>query len=75
MSLPRTTYGQAEAGNRVTRDQLQPGDIVFFFGGLGHDGLYVGNGQMIHAPRSGKNVEVVSLSGYWDGQFQFGVRP
>ncbi|GAA4890281.1 C40 family peptidase [Streptomonospora salina] len=75
VSLPRTTYGQAEAGNRVTRDQLQPGDIVFFFGGLGHDGLYVGNGQMIHAPRSGKNVEVVSLSGYWDGQFQFGVRP
>ncbi|WP_052810205.1 C40 family peptidase [Streptomonospora alba] len=75
VSLPRTTYGQAESGHRVTRDQLQPGDIVFFFGGLGHDGLYVGNGQMIHAPRTGKNVEVVSLSGYWDGQFQFGVRP
>ncbi|MDT0301059.1 C40 family peptidase [Streptomonospora wellingtoniae] len=75
VSLPRTTYGQAEAGPRVSYDQLQPGDILFFFGGLGHDGLYVGNGQMIHAPRTGKNVEVVSLSGYWDGQFQFGVRP
>ncbi|GAB3447225.1 C40 family peptidase [Streptomonospora sediminis] len=75
VSLPRTTYGQAESGQRVTRDQLQPGDIVFFFGGLGHDGLYVGNNQMVHAPSSGKNVEVVSLSGYWGGQFQFGVRP
>ncbi|QBI53797.1 C40 family peptidase [Streptomonospora litoralis] len=75
VSLPRTTYGQAEVGHRVSRDQLQPGDIVFFYGGLGHDGLYVGNGQMVHAPRTGRNVEVVSLSGYWDSQFQFGVRP
>ncbi|MUL40933.1 NlpC/P60 family protein [Streptomonospora sp. PA3] len=75
VSLPRTTYAQAEVGHRVTRDQLQPGDIVFFYGSLGHDGLYVGNGQMVHAPRTGKNVEVVSMSGYWDSQFQFGVRP
>ncbi|MDA0565440.1 NlpC/P60 family protein [Streptomonospora sp. S1-112] len=75
VSLPRTTYGQAEAGARVSRDALQPGDIVFFFGDLGHAGLYVGNGQMIHAPRTGKNVEVVALAGYWDSQFQFGVRP
>lgn len=75
VSLPRTTYGQAEVGSRVSYDALQPGDIVFFFGDLGHAGLYVGNGQMIHAPRSGKNVEVVSMSGYWSGQFQFGVRP
>jgi|SRR5690625_1689338 len=75
VSLPRTTYGQAESGHRVTRDQLQPGDIVFFYGNLGHDGLYVGNGKMVHAPRTGKNVEVISMSGYWDSQFQFGVRP
>ncbi|MFC4561534.1 NlpC/P60 family protein [Nocardiopsis mangrovi] len=74
VSLPRTTYGQAEAGAQVGRDSLQPGDILFF-SDLGHDGLYVGNGQMIHAPRTGKNVEVVALAGYWDGQFMYGVRP
>ncbi|MDA2814156.1 NlpC/P60 family protein [Nocardiopsis sp. RSe5-2] len=73
VSLPRTTYGQAEAGTQVSRDQLQPGDILFF-SGLGHDGLYLGNGQMVHAPRTGKNVEVVPLAGYWDGQFMYGVR-
>lgn len=74
VSLPRTTYGQAEAGPQIDRGSLQPGDILFF-SGLGHAGLYVGNNQMIHAPRTGKNVEVVSLSGYWDGQFMYGVRP
>ncbi|WP_017591092.1 C40 family peptidase [Nocardiopsis potens] len=73
VSLPRTTYGQAEAGTRVGRDALQPGDILFF-SGLGHDGLYLGNGQMVHAPRTGKNIEVVPLAGYWDGQFMYGVR-
>ncbi|MDA2806585.1 C40 family peptidase [Nocardiopsis suaedae] len=73
VSLPRTTYGQAEAGARVSRDQLQPGDILFF-SGLGHDGLYLGNGQMVHAPRTGKNIEVVPLAGYWEGQFMYGVR-
>ncbi|WP_046471020.1 C40 family peptidase [Allosalinactinospora lopnorensis] len=76
VSLPRTTYGQAESGQRInSMSELQPGDIIFFFPELGHNGMYAGNGQMVHAPRTGKNVEVVSLSGYWDGQFQFGVRP
>ncbi|GLU46080.1 NlpC/P60 family protein [Nocardiopsis ansamitocini] len=75
VSLPRTTYGQAEAGQRVSYDAMQPGDMIFFYGGLTHAGLYAGNGQMVHAPRTGKNVEVVPLAGYWDGQFQFAVRP
>ncbi|GAB3495835.1 C40 family peptidase [Nocardiopsis coralliicola] len=73
VSLPRTTYGQAEAGAQVGRGELQPGDILFF-SGLGHDGLYLGDGQMVHAPRTGKNIEVVPLAGYWDGQFMYGVR-
>ncbi len=76
VSLPRTTQAQAEAGERISSmDALQPGDIVFFFDDLGHNGIYAGDGQMVHAPRSGKNVEVTSLSGYWDGEFQFGARP
>ncbi|MBB4930829.1 cell wall-associated NlpC family hydrolase [Lipingzhangella halophila] len=76
VSLPRTTYAQAEVGQRInSMSALQPGDLVFFFGDLGHMGIYAGGNQMVHAPRSGKNVEVVSLSGYWAGQFQFGTRP
>ncbi|GAB3205599.1 NlpC/P60 family protein [Marinactinospora thermotolerans] len=74
VSLPRTTYGQAEVGQRVSRDALQPGDLLFF-SDLGHVGMYVGNNQMVHAPRTGKNIEITSLAGYWDGQYQFAVRP
>lgn len=74
VSLPRTTYAQAGVGQSVSRDALQPGDLLFFSGN-GHMGMYVGGGQMIHAPRTGKNVEVVSLSGYWDGQYVSAQRP
>jgi len=76
VDLPRTTYGQADVGTRIyDMSAVQPGDILFFFGDLGHNGLYAGNGQMVHAPSSGRNLEVVGLAAYWGGQFQFAVRP
>ncbi|MEY9213081.1 C40 family peptidase [Thermobifida halotolerans] len=75
VSLPRTTYDQANAGTRVNYESMQPGDLIFFYPELGHAGLYAGNGQMVHAPSSGRTVEVVSLSGYWSNHFQFAVRP
>ncbi|WP_028649662.1 NlpC/P60 family protein [Nocardiopsis sp. CNT312] len=76
VNLPRTTYSQANAGPRIyDMSALQPGDIMFFYGGLSHDGLYAGNGQMVHAPSSGRNIEIVGLAAYWAGQFQFAVRP
>ncbi|WP_159942186.1 MULTISPECIES: NlpC/P60 family protein [unclassified Nocardiopsis] len=76
VDLPRTTYAQAEVGQRIyDMGALQPGDIMFFFGDLGHNGLYAGNGQMVHAPRTGRNIEVVGLAAYWGSQFQFAVRP
>ena len=75
VDLPRTTYSQAEVGNRINdMSALQPGDIMFF-SGVNHNGLYAGNGQMVHAPSSGRNIEVVDLAAYWAGQFEFGVRP
>ncbi|MCY9784785.1 NlpC/P60 family protein [Nocardiopsis sp. EMB25] len=75
VNLPRTTYAQAEVGQRIyDMNALQPGDIMFF-SNLGHDGLYAGNGQMVHAPRTGRNIEVVGLAAYWAGKFQFAVRP
>ncbi|WP_157930498.1 C40 family peptidase [Glycomyces xiaoerkulensis] len=45
---------------RISKSELQPGDIVFY-SGLGHNALYIGDEQIIHAPRTGKNVEIVSM--------------
>ncbi|KMS79745.1 hypothetical protein ACH49_11275 [Streptomyces leeuwenhoekii] len=50
VALPRTTYAQIGAGRRVSRAELLPGDLVFFYPGISHVGIYVGNGRMIHAP-------------------------
>ncbi|MFI8302440.1 NlpC/P60 family protein [Streptomyces sp. NPDC085927] len=62
VSLPRTTYAQINAGRRVARSELRPGDLVFFYSGITHVGLYIGNGQMIHAPNSGSSVRVAPLT-------------
>jgi cell wall-associated NlpC family hydrolase len=53
VSLPRTTWDQVNVGTKVSRDQLQPGDLVFFYDDISHVGLYVGGGRMIHAPKPG----------------------
>lgn len=62
VALPRTTYAQIAAGERVPRSQLQPGDLVFFYQGISHVGLYVGNGQMIHAPNPSAPVRLAPIS-------------
>ncbi|MGW6706015.1 NlpC/P60 family protein [Streptomyces sp. NPDC054956] len=68
VSLPRTTYTQINAGQRVSRDQLAPGDLVFFYSGVSHVGMYVGNGQMIHAPRPGSTVRLAPVDSMpWAG--------
>ncbi|MFE5893636.1 NlpC/P60 family protein [Streptomyces sp. NPDC056462] len=61
LSLPRTTYAQIDAGRRVSRSELLPGDLVFFYSGISHVGLYIGNGQMIHAPNPSAPVRVAPL--------------
>lgn len=61
ISLPRTTYAQINAGRRVSRSQLQPGDLVFFYSGISHVGIYVGNGRMIHAPNPSAPVRVAPI--------------
>ncbi|GHI87889.1 NlpC/P60 family protein [Streptomyces xanthophaeus] len=68
VSLPRTTYTQINSGRRVARDQLAPGDLVFFYSGVTHVGLYIGGGQMIHAPRPGSTVRVAPIDSMpWAG--------
>ncbi|MCJ0870155.1 C40 family peptidase [Streptomyces sp. AP-93] len=68
VSLPRTTYTQINAGQRVSRDALSPGDLVFFYSGVTHVGMYVGNGQMVHAPRPGSTVRLAPIDSMpWAG--------
>jgi peptidoglycan DL-endopeptidase CwlO len=57
------TGSQYRSFPRVSLDQLQPGDLVFFHADLGHMGMYIGGGQIIHAPRTGDVVRIASLSG------------
>ncbi len=61
VSLPRTTYAQINAGRRVSRSELRPGDLVFFYSGISHVGIYVGNGQMIHAPNPSAPVRLAPI--------------
>ena len=61
VQLPRTTYTQINAGSRVPRSQLAPGDLVFFYSGISHVGIYIGGGQMIHAPHPGAPVRVAPI--------------
>jgi len=64
ISIGRTTYDQIKDGVQVSRDQLQPGDLVFFgtWGNPHHMGIYVGNGSYIHAPRTGDVVKISPLN-------------
>ncbi|MFG3252265.1 C40 family peptidase [Streptomyces sp. NPDC048172] len=61
VTLPRTTYTQINAGKRVARSALRPGDLVFFYSSRSHVGLYIGGGRMIHAPRPGASVRVAPI--------------
>ncbi|OMI37749.1 C40 family peptidase [Streptomyces sparsogenes] len=71
VSLPRISQDQANAGTRISRGELKPGDLVLFYGDLHHIGLYAGNGQVLHAPKPGANVRYESMDNM---PFMFGVR-
>ncbi|TFV69023.1 NlpC/P60 family protein [Blastococcus sp. CT_GayMR20] len=69
VSLPHSSRLQSQMGQAVSRDQLQPGDLVFFYSPVSHVGIYIGNGQMVHAPTSGDVVKVAPLmSGFVGGR-------
>ncbi|MCS5479391.1 NlpC/P60 family protein [Corynebacterium sp. YIM 101645] len=55
-SIPRTSQAQASQGQQVPLDQLQPGDIIAYYGGASHVGIYAGNGMIIDALNSGSPV-------------------
>jgi len=64
ISLPHFTVSQYNSGVHVSRADLEPGDLVFFFSNISHVGMYIGNGMMIDAPNSGEDVKVQPI--YWN---------
>ncbi len=75
VSLPHYTVAQWDYSNAVyvPRSELEPGDLVFF-DGLGHVGIYVGNGQFIHAPHTGDVVKIDSLGESWYAATYYGAK-
>jgi len=73
VSLPHHAASQYAMGVPVSRDALQPGDLVFF-NGLGHAGIYIGGGQFVHAPHTGDVVKISSLSDSWYASTWVGAR-
>ena len=68
VEVPHSSYALAGIGRRIARPRLRPGDVLVF-SGYGHVGLYVGRGRMVHAPQSGRLVEIVRL-----GRSHYGSR-
>ncbi|MGY1679394.1 C40 family peptidase [Geodermatophilus sp. SYSU D01176] len=61
ISLPHSSRMQATMGTAVSRADLQPGDLVFYYSPVGHVSMYIGNGQLVHASTLARPVEVVSV--------------
>jgi peptidoglycan hydrolase CwlO-like protein len=62
VSIPRTTGEQVNFGTRITQDELRPGDLIFFYSDASHVGMYIGNGEMIHAPHTGTVVKIAPMT-------------
>lgn len=73
IDLPHSSYALNGVGRAVPRDRLEPGDVLVF-DGLGHVGLYIGRGRMVHAPQTGRLVEVVRLGSAGYGGRLVGAR-
>ena len=61
ISIPRTSQAQLAGGTPVPLSQLEPGDIIGYYPGVTHVGMYIGNGQVVHASTYGVPVQVVPL--------------
>jgi cell wall-associated NlpC family hydrolase len=73
IGLPHNTAMLWGVGRPVARNDLQPGDIVFF-NGLGHSGIYIGGGRFVHSPHSGDVVKISRLSESWYRTTYYGAR-
>jgi len=64
IAIPRSSSMQASSGTPVSRSQLQPGDLVFFYQPVSHVGIYIGDGKMVHSPTEGDVVKISEVM--WD---------
>lgn len=64
ISLPHSSQAQFRVGTPVDKSDLRPGDLLFFYGGITHVGLYAGNGVMVHSAPSGRGVFFSNLATY-----------
>lgn len=62
-SIPRTSQAQMNGGQHVSRGQLQPGDLIIYYPGATHVGMYIGDGKVVHASTYGVPVQVVPIDG------------
>ena len=62
IALPHSSQAQSTMGTPIAQADLQPGDLVFFYSPVSHVGIYIGNGQMVHAPSSGDVVKVTDVA-------------
>jgi cell wall-associated NlpC family hydrolase len=62
VKLPRTSQAQYRFGKKVAKSDLKPGDLVFFYSGISHVGIYAGGGKIIHASRPGQPVQYIKMS-------------
>ena len=76
--LPHSSGEQYSYGISIEKEELQPGDLVFFgtsddLKKIGHVGIYIGDGKFIHAPQAGGTVEISNLSNVYFDQYYYGA--
>ena len=73
ITLPHNALGMSRIGDDINRNELKPGDLVFFNTlkrKFSHVGIYLGDGRFIHSPRTGRNIEIANMSDrYWTSRF------
>ena len=78
-TIPRVSYEQAKFGQKVNKEDLQPGDLIFFDtmnkGRVSHVGIYIGNNKFIHAANSRAGIIESELSGYYSKKYLGARRP
>ena len=62
VSLPHSSSAQYSGGTKVSTSALQPGDLVFYYSPISHVGMYIGNGQIVHAANPSTGVQVTGLN-------------
>jgi cell wall-associated NlpC family hydrolase len=70
ISLPHSSRAQAGLGRAVSRSELKPGDLIFWYHPIHHVGMYIGNGKIVHARNTRSDLVIQTLASYpapWAG--------